>query len=167
MCGIKSLFIRPRSQPKIHSCLLDPLPFPNAFPTNENDVPQKTYFVDKHLLDSNLARDWLEDCDRNHPYCKPPPSLKIDVKQLLFVDVLDERIVFIPPGHVKFAALSYVWGHCEITKTTSLNLDILKRIGGLSSSSPNAKIPRTVRDAMHLTARLGLRYLWVDCLSII
>jgi hypothetical protein len=49
------------------------------------------------------------------------------------------------------------------TTTTMQNFSAFQRPGSLKN---NLSLPKTVTDAMILTQRLGARYLWVDCLSI-
>ncbi|CAN9149679.1 unnamed protein product [Alternaria alternata] len=72
-----------------------------------------------------------------------------------------------PVSDVPYVALSYVWGNAKSTKLTSGNMEQLKKPRSLSLGSHAVIVPQTIRDAMHLTKDLELRYLWVDCFCII
>ncbi|KAF2833726.1 HET-domain-containing protein [Ophiobolus disseminans] len=62
---------------------------------------------------------------------------------------------------IQWVCLSYCWGGDQPSKTTKANLD--ERLTLL----PFADLPKTITDAITVTGRLGLRYLWVDALCII
>ncbi|KAH7383880.1 heterokaryon incompatibility protein-domain-containing protein [Pyrenochaeta sp. MPI-SDFR-AT-0127] len=59
-----------------------------------------------------------------------------------------------------FAALSYVWG----TNQTFVLLNTTKDL--LATGFHVEQLPRTIQDAVTVTRRVGLRYLWVDALCI-
>ena len=59
-----------------------------------------------------------------------------------------------------YAALSYCWGGPQpVTLTTLTMTDMLR---GVATST----LPATIQDAITVTRKLGLRYLWVDSLCI-
>lgn len=60
----------------------------------------------------------------------------------------------------RYAALSYCWGKGNSFTLTTKNLSQLKT--GVKPCS----LPKTLRDAVQITQRLGLRYLWIDALCI-
>lgn len=62
----------------------------------------------------------------------------------------------------RYVALSYCWGGTSPVKTTRDTYAALKRDG-----VPLEKLPRTIQDAIAVTRRLGVRYLWVDSLCIV
>jgi len=68
---------------------------------------------------------------------------------------------FSNPPSVKYIALSYCWGKIPFLKTTITNMEALR------TSIPWDKLPKTARDAITVTRKLGFRYLWVDSLCII
>lgn len=121
---------------------------------------------DQRFIDLARARDWLRRCDNEHNACIQRQRQKPNLS-LLLVDVQEECVTLKNCSDVQYSALSYVWGNAEVTKATSENIQDLQTPGSLSPQSQVAVIPRTVRDAMNITAGLGLRYLWVDCLCII
>jgi hypothetical protein len=62
---------------------------------------------------------------------------------------------------IKWAALSHCWGGSTPYKLERANLDNLQR--HIDSSD----LPATFRDAIEVTRKLGLLYLWIDSLCII
>ncbi|KAI0661834.1 heterokaryon incompatibility protein-domain-containing protein, partial [Cubamyces menziesii] len=60
-----------------------------------------------------------------------------------------------------YAALSYVWGEAQPHSTSKAKLD------AYTNSIDISIIPRTIREAIEVTHKLGLRYLWVDSFCII
>ncbi|KAF1955221.1 HET-domain-containing protein [Byssothecium circinans] len=120
---------------------------------------------DERFSDLDLARGWLDQCDNEHgATCNLPSTFKLDM-DLLFVDVEDRCIVRRPAGQTRYAALSYVWGKSIVTKATSANIESLKKSQSLSD--PEYTLPKSIEDSIFVTARLGIRYLWCDCLCII
>lgn len=60
-----------------------------------------------------------------------------------------------------WVSLSYCWGISNTVKTIRANLQ--EHLEGIRLS----ELPKTIRDAVIVTRRLGLVYLWVDTLCII
>ncbi|KAF2124326.1 HET-domain-containing protein [Dothidotthia symphoricarpi CBS 119687] len=60
-----------------------------------------------------------------------------------------------------YAALSYCWGQGQNLRLLSTNRD--KFHSGISLSL----LPRTIADAITITRRMGVKYLWVDALCIL
>ena len=81
---------------------------------------------------------------------------------MILIDVVGQRLVTLP-SDTRYFALSYVWGTAKSFNTTQATVEALKVSGALADTS----IPKTLRDAMELTVRLGEKYLWVDALCII
>ncbi len=78
----------------------------------------------------------------------------------------DEQI-FKPRLHVshdqkaQYTALSHCWGALKPLTTTGSSLEQRKQ--GIEWSS----LPKTFRDAIHVTHSLGIKYLWIDSLCIV
>jgi len=109
--------------------------------------------------------DWIAVCDAFHDDCKAPLSVKLPTR---VVDVnptphgLRPFLVTTTNGALgQYAALSYSWGSGLPLKLTRSSLD------SFMSGIPWTDIPKTLQDAMTITHELGLRYLWVDALTII
>jgi hypothetical protein len=62
---------------------------------------------------------------------------------------------------MRYVALTYCWGKTQNFITTLENLE------GLKERIPWEKLPQTIKDAITVTRRLGIRYFWVDALCII
>jgi hypothetical protein len=60
-----------------------------------------------------------------------------------------------------YAALSYCWGNKKQVTTTTNNLQRHKNILSFRD------LPATVKDAITVVSKLGIRRLWIDCLCII
>lgn len=61
----------------------------------------------------------------------------------------------------EYVALSYCWGGKQRYATTSSTLE------SMHQDLPLTKLPQTILDAILVTAKLGIRFLWVDALCII
>ena len=58
-------------------------------------------------------------------------------------------------------ALSHCWGKSRHTKTTTDTLELYR------SAIPFASLSQTFKDAVLVTRKLGVRYLWIDSLCIV
>lgn len=111
-------------------------------------------------------REWIEECDKNHPNCAgrvdkgfmPTRLLDLNYNEDLVL-VVDTRQNFLLEP---YTTLSYSWGPPLFTKLTKDNIEQCMR-GGLSISL----LPTTIRDAIQTTRMLGVRYIWIDSLCII
>jgi hypothetical protein len=113
----------------------------------------------------NRIKGWIDQCLRCHGACQvqssrclhalPTRVLDLECKaQTDSPSVLEtEKIVG------TYAALTYRWS--APLQTTRANLDQMKK--GIEWTS----LPKTFQDAIVITRKLGLRYLWIDSLCII
>ncbi|PVH70215.1 HET-domain-containing protein, partial [Cadophora sp. DSE1049] len=105
---------------------------------------------------------WLEEC-QNHENC--PPQIEVP---------LPTRVIKIPdtPGtnpslwttcgiSGKYVALSHCWGRSVPVSTTLDTFEAFEREIILTN------LPKSFRDAIDITQRLGFMYLWIDSLCII
>ncbi|KAI8166232.1 Heterokaryon incompatibility protein [Colletotrichum sp. SAR 10_70] len=95
----------------------------------------------------------------------------IDVKKRTVVQMnVNKNGIFSPQTMLpKYAALSYVWGKTG-KKALRLHLDNASRLAdGIDkvSDEDNIKVARTILDAIDVTRRLGIPYLWADSLCVI
>ncbi|PVH71624.1 HET-domain-containing protein [Cadophora sp. DSE1049] len=117
-----------------------------------------------------LAASWLKTCVDTHPSCRSDSST-------LQEQALPTRVIDVgSPGtqnpslvetHGKkghYVALSYCWGdprfHNVLKTTASTYASHLIRIDFTA-------MPKTLQDAVTITRRLGMQYLWIDALCII
>lgn len=66
-----------------------------------------------------------------------------------------------PQESAPYAALSYCWG--SLTQSIQLKE---KTFSDLVNGLPVSDFPKTIIDAINITRKLGLKYLWVDALCI-
>ncbi|KAG8167645.1 hypothetical protein KVR01_003334 [Diaporthe batatas] len=65
------------------------------------------------------------------------------------------------PTTTPYVSLSHCWGKCVLFTLTQNNLDDLRR------EIPISQLPKTFQDAIDVTFKLGINYLWIDSLCII
>ncbi|KAF4462790.1 TOL, partial [Fusarium albosuccineum] len=124
----------------------------------------------------DLIRRWLVTCDEQHSGCRShsPPELKRLPTRLIDVDSAQSpdsiRLHEVSPEdreqpeRFKYIALSHRWGDKQAHKhfpTTTDNVDRRRK------EMPVDTLPRTFRDAVNVTRRLGVRYLWIDSICIV
>lgn len=111
---------------------------------------------------------WLQDCDETHG-CLPRsdmffPTRVIDVEspRSSMVHLTEDFQTQSQTG--RYAALSHRWGpqteHGTFCTYRSNRVEFRNGI-------PLSRLPKTFRDAVLVTRRLGIRYLWIDSLCII
>lgn len=106
---------------------------------------------------------WLEDCSSNHPYCgKSCEDPKLP-HRVIDVYTSDRDMALFESKGVcgRYVALSHSWGTSPRLMATKRTIEDLKR--GISTSF----LPKTFEDAIQITRRLGVKYIWIDCLCII
>ncbi|KAF5988713.1 hypothetical protein FBULB1_1321 [Fusarium bulbicola] len=119
-------------------------------------------------IDVRRVSQWLSECTKTHggecsleyaPFNSAFPGLHVlrllDVQQNCLCEVQDV---------VPYLALRYIWGAVKNIRLTQLSLKRLLTPGSLERLNG---LPRTVRDAMELTRKLGVQYLWVDALCLV
>lgn len=79
----------------------------------------------------------------------------IDVHRMCIVDLEDSE---------EYVTLSYVWGEAKQVKLIWETESLLRKPRGLLQFWD--RIPKTIQDAIELTRKIGLDYLWVDALCI-
>lgn len=161
----------PRLVPNAIQGAIRPLPIPfRWFNTGREEAifEQRPFLIGRAReleCDPELLKSWLCLCDRHHgARCsqrvdRQGPDIRlIDTKNQCIVSsrLLDSSI------HQDYVALSYVWGDVERSYVPVGGYSVLTNKGALL----HLKLSKTIVDAMQLTQRLGLRYLWVDALCI-
>jgi hypothetical protein len=158
-------------------------------PIRDNLFPIKSL---NQWVDLTEIHGWLDHCDKHHSHCNfsnqskgifdTLPKRLINVEQMCLIPVYSRQ---------RYAALSYVWGSGPSFKTLKNNLSLLHTRGSLSGGcqahtccattdikyesgtdeslygSNSLQLPRTITDTLHLTRRLGIKYLWIDALCIV
>ena len=118
----------------------------------------------------NMVSKWIEECTSSHAECfldhtnRWYPTRLIDVGSLNG-EILP-RLVETYHGEIRgdFAALSHMWGemlHRPPLRAFHSNYEELK------AGIPKSELPRNFLDAVSVTQKLGLQYIWIDSLCII
>lgn len=124
-------------------------------------------------LDSvvSLIRQWIGDCLENHTSCsrdlpsRPPPL----PTRVVDVGTENEGANLIrlykpePRSSAEYVTLSYCWGPdpSRNLRTTPSNKSAMYRAIDFFA------FPKTIQEAVAVTRKLGVRYLWVDALCIV
>lgn len=111
------------------------------------------------------VKSWLHSCENGCPgHSNIDVPTMADTTSITLIDVIDGRLVPASTA-ARYVALSYVWGNVETLKTYSTNFKQLSQNGGISTQ--DARIPRSIQDAIVFTKAIGEHFLWVDSLCII
>ncbi|KAH7308825.1 heterokaryon incompatibility protein [Rhexocercosporidium sp. MPI-PUGE-AT-0058] len=113
-----------------------------------------------------LASSWLKTCVECHPACRSE-TLQALPTRVIDVGAAGTRDPFLEESQGRsgqYVALSYCWGDPRFHNVLKTTANTYK--GHLQRIDFNA-MPRTLQDAVTITRRLGLQYLWIDALCII
>lgn len=113
------------------------------------------------------ARTWLDECNKTHPFCQVPSqdALPLRVVEIYWEESENEPIARLTKTTDKspYAALTYCWGNSsslkEIQLTNQTYQDWFEDI-------PFSRLPKTLQDSIITTWKLGLQFIWIDCLCI-
>jgi hypothetical protein len=114
--------------------------------------------------DLKTVQAWMKKCDEEHD-CIPEKSVPDLPSRIL--DVRDNKVRLYESKAVdkpgRYACLSHRWGDPpeSMFRTTEKNFAEHK------DNIPWKSLPRTFRDTVSITRRLGLEFLWIDSLCII
>ncbi|KAI8966273.1 HET-domain-containing protein [Daldinia sp. FL1419] len=106
---------------------------------------------------------WMKDCELNHPYCGRPQLNPLLPTRVIDVFASDRGVSVVETNGRKgrYVTLSHCWGTSSRLMATTQTIEDLK--SGIAVSF----LPKTFRDAIKITQRLGIKYLWIDCLCIV
>ncbi|EPE33609.1 hypothetical protein GLAREA_06622 [Glarea lozoyensis ATCC 20868] len=111
--------------------------------------------------DFSLAKAWLQRCSQDHNSfgCKSDNVQRPLPTRVIFVgdNVNEVALCETSGGHGRFAALSHCWGEQAKWTTTKQHPKL----------PPYDDFPGNFQDAIVLTRKLGIRYLWIDALCIL
>lgn len=115
-----------------------------------------------------VALDWLERCTKGkaerHDKCSSPSLTSLPTR-VIAVGKTDADIRLHMPGRDEkalYVALSHCWGGKSGLTLTGAKLD-----GYVEKGIPAQQLPKTFLDAIAVTRRLGIPYIWIDSLCII
>lgn len=119
---------------------------------------RRTIEADKHALPAAsikprvnfcMIKSRLKECREEHEECRRKRGGHIRrVPGMRLIDCRNRTVVPAPEGDVSYAALSYVWGKSEDVENVHDKL-------------PD-NLPNTISDAILVTRKLKIRYLWID-----
>ena len=119
---------------------------------------------DSELMISQILQ-WVAMCNRrghNNPCAAKDTELPCRVIDVGSLDGTKGPFLTLGRGRkAQYLTLSYRWGTGENYKLTIGNLDAMRE------SIPLKKLPKTVHDAILVTRKLGMQYIWIDALCII
>ena len=112
------------------------------------------------------AEEWLRECMLKHDHCNEVntpkgwvPSRLIDVGiRYPFPDTIKLRETKSRQTPIRYAALSHCWGAMQPIQLLKGNLQ------ALMDGIPTADLPKTFQDAVYVTQKFGIQYLWIDSL---
>ncbi|KAF7874545.1 uncharacterized protein EAF02_008522 [Botrytis sinoallii] len=117
---------------------------------------------------TSIISSWIKTCINEHVNCNIHYDTRFRPRRLIDVGKYGTppRLVETQQNddrYTKYLALTHCWGkempEAATTKTSTLERRLL--------SIPFKTLPRTFRDAITITRRLGLQYLWIDSLCIV
>ncbi|ERF76416.1 hypothetical protein EPUS_06974 [Endocarpon pusillum Z07020] len=116
-----------------------------------------------------MAAAWSYTCLTSHSKCMGAAELALPVLPTRVIDVepsdgsKDVRLHSGEGERAFYFTLSYTWNQSKAApfQTVGSNLDAYKL------SIPLLTLPQTMQDAILITRRFGVRYLWIDALCII
>ncbi|KAI1443507.1 heterokaryon incompatibility protein-domain-containing protein [Annulohypoxylon stygium] len=121
----------------------------------------------------DLVLSWLCECKSTHQRCADRrnnlgwyPTRLLDIQSSsALVSSKEESFKIVDgsdiPSGLDYVSLSHRWGSSKMPRLTVANMPRYR--GGVLIS----ELPTTFRDAITITRRLGVRYLWIDSLCII
>jgi hypothetical protein len=122
--------------------------------------------IDEHF---QILREWLVDCDYHG--CVPARDSIYRPRRLLYVGGRPEDLCLVDTRHsvqglrqMEYIALSHPWGDPASNKHfKSTKRNVTDHMKGVNEST----LPLNFADAITVTRRLGISFLWIDSICII
>ncbi|KAI0101350.1 heterokaryon incompatibility protein-domain-containing protein [Nemania sp. FL0031] len=106
---------------------------------------------------------WLRECKQNHTCYNDDRPTRLP-KRVVYVGDSDNdqpRLYETENEPARYMCLSHCWGTAQIIKTTTATIWQYK------DSIPWADLSTTFQNAITITRKLGIQYIWIDSLCII
>jgi hypothetical protein len=115
---------------------------------------------DRDVLD--IAGGWMDQCQKDHKDCNKKEENALPTR-LISIAGDDLKLVSTTGWQTKppYSTLSHRWGDERFLKLTEQNHD------AFLEAIPKEEFPKTFKDAIYISQRLGLDYLWIDSLCIV
>ncbi|KAL0951947.1 hypothetical protein HGRIS_008598 [Hohenbuehelia grisea] len=134
----------------------------------------------RHISAFERVSSWLTECVEHHEVCKPVnaafmPRRVLDVspreddreepgdEMESYIRLLDLGLDEALRKPAPYAALSYCWGSDLSGIVVTRKANLTAHFQGI----PLSHLAETLQDAIIVTRRLGIRYLWIDALCIV
>lgn len=122
-------------------------------------------------------REWLDTCNREHDHHCSTGSSGSDrdittFRPVWLIDSTERCLVRAKPTD-RYVTLSYVWGpgaggHRRDGAAPDGGVQLFKtNLEEFQDALPDEDLPQTIVDAMWLSRKVGLKYLWVDRLCVV
>lgn len=122
----------------------------------------------------DVVRNWLNECEQSEKHLAarcttqfgngqdpPLPTRIIDVGE----EGVNPRLIASASNQRgRYVALSHCWGGIQLIQTKRGDGSLVQYSG---EGIPMSELPKTFHDAVIITRKLGMRYLWIDSLCII
>ncbi|XXH01724.1 hypothetical protein Hte_008085 [Hypoxylon texense] len=154
-------------------------------------IAETQCFTERHI---GIAKDWLEDCDLNHPACHstlfntqtidventPLPRRCIEIRGLSAMnsegtssssrtteaELWDWRLSETSGQTGKYIILSHRWNEAaEACRTTRSNYS--RQLEEIRHESPDMELSPLFADVCRVAHRFHIRYVWIDTICII
>ncbi|APA07448.1 hypothetical protein sscle_03g022180 [Sclerotinia sclerotiorum 1980 UF-70] len=147
----------------------------DLFISREDPYADKTFILGRDIdpqpfsrRNIELVENWILNCKAKHPVCAASHAERPLPTRVIYIDADSQSL----PKHARiletqgrsgyYASLSYCWGDGpDDHKTTKRN--IRERRNRLIVED----LPQTLKDAILVTRKLGLQYIWIDSICII
>ncbi|KAF9481006.1 HET-domain-containing protein [Pholiota conissans] len=127
----------------------------------ESEIRPKQQIPSTSYINYQRALQCIKECATQHEHCPPWEKTTLPTRVIDCSDPSKPRLVGTNRQMRDFyCTLSYAWGGNQTQKTTKANIDTYRK--GI-----NVPLPQTIADAITVTHKLGMQYLWVDALCII
>jgi len=148
------------------------------------DPPQDAIQIANHLgpttnvtVDGSLPQiqQWLQQCSSRHDRCRAVsarkremflPTRLVDVGTTggeRPIHIIDSKEAGLK-GNEPYVTLSHCWGEIEILRLVDGNKPVLMNP---EKGIEWAQLTKTFQDAIAVTRKLGVRYIWIDSLCIV
>lgn len=140
-------------------------PITDGLPIDGRDILGREVYEDSASPEClDVAVEWLRTCRGDHNACRQIWRPVEDYLPTRVIEVGDEscypKLIDTKGRLGDWVALSYCWGGNSPFVLNATTAKDLKR------GVPLGNFPATLRDAIIITRRLGIKYLWIDALCI-
>lgn len=110
-------------------------------------------FDDDGSINFELIKGWLQICKRDHTlYCRKSRSFRSQALQDFSVVDCQTRKIVPMRSECEYVALSYVWGDRHLPVDADF----------LGDKYLSKTLPKTIEDAILVSSKLGIPYIWID-----